>query len=38
MIYRILNRASAFQLDQNAFRFFEATRDIVYLRVPLPEG
>jgi hypothetical protein len=37
MIYRILNRA-AFQLDQNAFRFLEATRDIVYLRVPLPEG
>jgi hypothetical protein len=23
MIYRILNRASAFQLDQNAFRFLK---------------
>jgi hypothetical protein len=28
MIYRILNRASAFQLDQNAFHFLEATQDI----------
>jgi hypothetical protein len=35
MIYRI-NRASAF--PANHFIFFEATRDIVYLRVPLPEG